>query len=157
MLMIVMAMFLAQAAPPPALLAGTWAFDASASDDPGPMMAKLGVPSFLASAADTSTQVISIDGSRLTVTVDGVLGHHVEEIDLDASPILTGTLLTYTYTVRPVVSGDAVISTGTIRIGEQSQVFVSKRSVSATTMTVETTIGSGKEATTFRRVFRRKT
>jgi hypothetical protein len=148
---LLLATSLARATPPPAALAGTWTYDAAASGDPKPMLAKLGVPSFVPTSG--GTQVITIEGEKLVVTVDGALGERTETIEFGA--VVSGSLLGYPYSVRPVVSGDRVVSTGTIKVGGQSLAFVSIRTVSGSTMTVETTIGTGADAVMLTRVFHR--
>lgn len=145
----------ALATPPPASLVGVWTLDVAASSDPAPVLAKLGVPSFLASASGSSTQTLSIVGDDLVVTVDGAFGERTETVDFDQKKAYTGSMFGYDYRVFPKLDGEAVVSAGTIRIGGKDQFFQTRRTAAGAVMTIETTIGTGAEAVTLRRVFRK--
>lgn len=153
--MLLLLAHLALAAPVPGAFAGSWALDAAASSDPAPLLARLGVPSFLASATGSSVQTLVVSGSRLTVSVDSVLGDKTETVDLDSGAEYSGSFLSWTYRVRPRLDGEVVVSTGSLRVGEQDLPFETRRSAAGDRMTVEIRVGSGAELVVLQRVFRR--
>lgn len=145
----------ALAAAPPSSMVGTWTLDLTASSDVAPVLEKLGIPGFLGKAAGSSTQKVSVQGERLVVEVDGSLGDRTETVDLSGKQAVTGSFFGYEYRVIPRLDGEAIVAAGTIRIDGKDQLFVSRRSVSGAVMTVDTTIGTGADAVTLRRVFRK--
>lgn len=153
--MLALLLAVALAAAPPASMAGTWTLDLAASSDPAPVLEKLGIPGFLGKAAGSSTQKVSVQGERLVVEVDGSLGDRTETVDLSGAHPVTGSFFGYDFRVVPRLVGDTIVAAGTIRIDGKDQVFVSRRSVSGSVMTVDTTIGTDPDAVTLRRVFRK--
>jgi len=146
---------MALAAAPPSAMVGTWSLDPAASSDVAPVLEKLGIPGFLGQAAGSSTQTVSIQGERLVVAVDGSLGDRTETVDLSGSQPVTGSFFGYEFRVTPRLVGQAIVASGTIRIGGKDQLFVSRRAVTGAVMTVDTTIGAGADEVKLRRVFRK--
>ena len=153
--MIALLFTIALAAAPPSAMVGTWTLDVAASSDVAPVLEKLGIPGFLGKAAGSSTQTVAIQGERLVVAVDGSLGDRTETVDLSGAEPVIGSFFGYEFRVVPRLVGDTIVAAGTIRIDGKDQLFVSRRSVSGSVMTVDTTIGTGADEVTLRRVFRK--
>jgi len=145
--------FAAHAAAPPPALAGTWTLDAARSSDVKPMLARLGVPSFMAAAAGSVTQVITLGPERITVSIQTSVQDSEETMSLAAGATSTGSLFGAEYVVRPRVEGGAIVATGTIDLSGVPTPFTMKRTVDGATMHSVATIGSGASATVLDRVF----
>lgn len=142
------------AAPPPAL-AGTWKLDAERSTDAGPLLTRLGVPSFLASASGSVTQVISLGAESITVEVKSTFKDGVETMSLAPGAQSSGSMFGAAYVVNPEVVGATIHATGTIEISGVPTPFETRRSAVGDTMHSIYTVGTGAEATTLDRVFNR--
>lgn len=144
---------LALAAQPPTQFAGTWSLDAARSSDLKPFLARLGVPTFLASASGDVTQVITLGSESMTVEVKTAMKNATETMSLASGAEVAGSLFTIDYVVHPRVEGTAIVADGTITLSGVPTAFQMRRSVDGDTMHSVVTIGSGTEATVLDRVF----
>ncbi len=107
---------LALAAAPPPTLAGTWKLDPARSSDPSAVLALLGVPSYLAWAANDVTQVITLGPESITVEVRTTFKTAMETMSLATGASATGALFDIQYVVKPRVDGGAIAASGTITL-----------------------------------------
>lgn len=153
------AMFLllsvALAAQPPAQFAGTWTLDAAHSSDVKPLLSRIGVPTFMASASENVTQVITLGPESITVQVKSFIKDATETMSLATGSQITGSLYGMDYVVRPEIVGSAIVATGTIKLNGVATPFESKRFVAGDTMHSVITIGTGDDTTVLDRVFTR--
>jgi hypothetical protein len=136
---------------PPAIV-GTWTLDLERSDDPGPLLERLGVPwLFRVLAPKVVQQEIIVESGRVHIrvsgqprdeilTVDGKTPSHTE---LVGSPLVLVSR----------VDGDAIVSEGTITIDGRPLAVRSVRQATTREMRVTNTFGTGPDALVFRRVF----
>jgi len=146
---------IAFAAAPPPSLAGTWQLDAEHSSDAAPLLAKMGVPSVLASLSGSVTQVITLGDESITVQVKSAFKESTETMSLAPGAQASGSIFGAAYTVKPEVVGSTIHATGTIDLSGVPTPFESRRFVVGDTMHSVYTVGSGAETTTLDRVFNR--
>lgn len=144
---------LALAAPAPPQLAGTWTLDPNRSSDVRPMLARIGVPSFMASAAGAVTQVITLGADGITVVVHTSMKDSSETMSLVSGSETRGSLFGSDYVVHARVEGAAIVAEGTITLSGLPTPLTLKRTTDGTTMHSVAIIGVGAEATVLDRVF----
>ena len=146
-------LLLAQA-PVPAGLTGTWELDPDVSDDPGPMMEALGVPTALKLLAPKRPQqTLEVSNGTLSVTASGPKGKHTEVFTPDGKTTTKAEVMGIAVEFLTTVEGDAVVCRGSLARGDAGkEPMVIRRSVNTDTMTVLTSIGSRQLKRVFRRV-----
>jgi hypothetical protein len=136
---------------PPAIV-GTWNLDLERSDDPGPLLERLGVPWLLRKLAPRVVQQeIIVESGRVHIRVSDQKKDEVLTVDgkTPAHTELVGNPLV----LLSRVEGDAIVSEGTITIDGRQLAVRSVRQATASEMRVTNTFGSGPDALVFRRVF----
>lgn len=131
---------------------GTWDLDLARSDDPGPLLERLGVPwLFRLLAPKAVQQEIIVEPGRVQIRVSGqrkdelltVDGKTPSRTELVGSPLVLVSR----------VEGDAIVSEGTVTIDGKPLAVKSVRQASAREMHVTNTFGTGPDAIVFHRVF----
>jgi hypothetical protein len=142
------------ASPLPPALVGTWELDRERSDDPGPLLVRLGVPWIVRPLASRVAQheiilepgivIIRVSGQSRdeVLTVDGKTPSHSE---LVGSPLVLVSR----------VDGDAIVSEGTLTIDGRPLATTSVRRARGRELHVTNTFGKGADAIVFRRVFQK--
>ncbi|MBM4280701.1 MAG: hypothetical protein FJ137_08030 [Deltaproteobacteria bacterium] len=136
---------------PPALV-GTWDLDVARSDDPGPLLQRLGVPwLFRVLAPRVVQREIIVQPSRVRIRVSGRPRDEVLTVD-GKTPSYT-ELVGSPLVLVSRVEGDAIVSEGTVTIDGRPLAVKSVRQATTSEMRVTNTFGSGPDALVFRRVF----
>jgi hypothetical protein len=139
-------------APLPPAIVGTWNLDLERSDDPGPLMERLGVPwLFRVLAPKVVQQEIIFEPGRVHIRVSGQGKDEVLAVDgkTESRTELVGNPLVLVSRVE----GDAIVSEGTVVIEGKPLAVKSVRRATGREMTVTNTFGTGPEALVFRRLF----
>jgi hypothetical protein len=140
----------------PAAIVGTWELDHARSDDPGPLLERLGVPwLFRVLAPKVVQQEIILEPGRVHIRVSGQSRDEVLTID-GKTPART-ELVGHPLVLVSRVEGDAIVSEGTVTIDGVPLAVRSVRRATAREMHVTNTFGTGPGAVVFRRVFLRVT
>ena len=140
-------------AQPPTTLAGTWELDPDASDDPGPMMEAMGVPTALKLLAPKKPkQTLAVSNGTVSVTANGLKGKRTEVFTLDGKTPNKADVMGIALELTSTLEGEVVVSRGTLASADGGrESLITRRSVSGDRMTVVTSIGSRQ----LKRVFRR--
>ncbi|MDP3501075.1 MAG: hypothetical protein Q8S33_12100 [Myxococcales bacterium] len=138
---------------PAGLWDSRWEIDTSASDDPMPLMRKLGLSFMqLRKLPRPQVQTTSLTAERLSVTAAGLDGEKRQLFPLDGKTPTLGDFLGVPFEVVTRVEAGAVVSSGVITIDKVKTSFMSRRSVDGDVMRVELTVGDLRSKRVFRRL-----
>lgn len=132
---------------------GRWEIDTAASDDPMPLMRKLGLSFMqLRKLPRPQVQTTSLAAEGLAVTAGGPDGEKRQVFPLDGKTPTLGDFLGVPFDVVTRVEAGAVVSSGVITIDQVKTSFTSRRSVEGDVMRVELTVGDLRAKRVFRRL-----
>ncbi|MDP3231259.1 MAG: hypothetical protein Q8N26_00685 [Myxococcales bacterium] len=138
---------------PAGLWDSRWEIDTSASDDPMPLMRKLGLSFMqLRKLPRPQVQTTSLTAERLSVTAAGLDGEKRQLFPLDGKTPTLGDFLGVPFEVVTRVEAGAVVSSGVLTIDKVKTSFMSRRSVDGDVMRVELTVGDLRSKRVFRRL-----